>query len=357
MVAKLNTDQKQVFEKIINIVNSDNKSILRLYVSGKGGTEKIHRLLQLSIVHDCIPKYKQLSDHVLKVLQADLKDIILFFIMMKKIFFKGDSFESRLNELYNFIDNLPSDTVCLLLTCRMCDVLNDAILNRIVSKEILLIAKDTIECIPYVKKKVLRVFNKNLSKQMTIKIRAKVMIWRNIDTSLGLVNSSIATVISIIQDISTDYVEKIKLLLTSFTIRAYVIKKQFPLSLSYEITIHKSQGLNLQSAVMDIGNSVFNCGQVYVALLRVTSLKGNYLRILMHRYEIGMHNLNTYLIRQCLEEYCTSSTKRNASDFLIAFCKKYDCIRNLIEHQVTPIAKLVILLLIIMLLFRFILII
>jgi len=47
---------------------------------------------------------------------------------------------------------LPSDTVCLLPTCHMCDVLNTVMLSRIVSKEILLIAEDTIDCIPYVKK-------------------------------------------------------------------------------------------------------------------------------------------------------------------------------------------------------------
>jgi len=52
--------------------------------------------------------------------------------------------------------NLSSDTVCLLRTCYMCDVLNIAILNRIYyniiknniininSKEVLLIAEDTI---------------------------------------------------------------------------------------------------------------------------------------------------------------------------------------------------------------------
>jgi len=52
--------------------------------------------------------------------------------------------------------------------------------------------------------------------------------------------------------------------------RAYVIRKQFPLSLSYGITIHKSQGLSLQNAIMDIGNSVFSCSQIYVALSRVS---------------------------------------------------------------------------------------
>jgi hypothetical protein len=71
----------------------------------------------------------------------------------RKISFKGQSFEERLDELCNFIENLSSDTVCLLPTCHMCDVLNAAMLSRIASKEILLIAEDEIECIPYKKKK------------------------------------------------------------------------------------------------------------------------------------------------------------------------------------------------------------
>jgi len=40
----------------------------------------IHKLLQLLIEHGHTPKYKQLVDHVLKVLRADLKDVILFII-------------------------------------------------------------------------------------------------------------------------------------------------------------------------------------------------------------------------------------------------------------------------------------
>jgi len=53
--------------------------------------------------------------------------------------------------------------------------------------------------------------------------------------------------------------------------RAYVIRKQFLLSLSYGITIHKSQGLNLQNPIMDISNSIFSCGEVYIALSQITS--------------------------------------------------------------------------------------
>ena len=59
--------------------------------------------------------------------------------------------------------------------------------------------------------------------------------------------------------------------------RAFVIRKQFPICLSYGITIHKSQGLSLKHAVVKAGNSIFSCGQIYVALSRVTTLNGLHL--------------------------------------------------------------------------------
>lgn len=48
---------------------------------------------------------------------------------------------------------------------------------------------------------------------------------------------------------------------------------QFPLRLAWAITIHKSQGLTFDRAIIDAGDS-FAPGQVYVALSRLTSLEG-----------------------------------------------------------------------------------
>jgi hypothetical protein len=52
---------------------------------------------------------------------------------------------------------------------------------------------------------------------------------------------------------------------------------QFPLRLAWAITIHKSQGLTFDKAVIDAGQA-FAPGQVYVALSRCTSLKGMVLK-------------------------------------------------------------------------------
>lgn len=49
--------------------------------------------------------------------------------------------------------------------------------------------------------------------------------------------------------------------------------KQYPVRLAWAITIHKSQGLTFDKAVIDAGSS-FAAGQVYVALSRCTSLDG-----------------------------------------------------------------------------------
>ena len=48
--------------------------------------------------------------------------------------------------------------------------------------------------------------------------------------------------------------------------------KQFPLKLGWAVTIHKAQGLTLDSCSIDLGQGAFATGQTYVALSRCKTL-------------------------------------------------------------------------------------
>lgn len=200
----------------------------------------------------------------------------------KKINFISSNCRNRLQELCNYINSLPFDTVCLFPTNNFCNVLNEAMLSQIPSEEIQLIAHDTIDCgkMKHLMKKVSKVLSTDnedtsrtagIARIIIVKVGAKVMIRRNIDVTLGLVNGTIATVISVSRTIDKNDVDSIKIVLSSgaeqiiervsvkFQVMegVFVMRKQFPLCLSYGITIHKSQGLSLKNAVIDAGNSIF----------------------------------------------------------------------------------------------------
>lgn len=70
---------------------------------------------------------------------------------------------------------------------------------------------------------------------------------------------------------------------------------QIPLIYAWAITIHKSQGVTLDVAMIDVGNSIFECGQTYVALSRITSLDGLFLK--------GFNPLKIKVNKKVLEYY------------------------------------------------------
>jgi ATP-dependent exoDNAse (exonuclease V) alpha subunit len=57
------------------------------------------------------------------------------------------------------------------------------------------------------------------------------------------------------------------------------IIKQFPFILGFAITIHKAQGMTLESMTFNVASGTFADGQIYVALSRVRDIKDLYLHV------------------------------------------------------------------------------
>uniref|UniRef100_A0A1X7UJC4 ATP-dependent DNA helicase n=1 Tax=Amphimedon queenslandica TaxID=400682 RepID=A0A1X7UJC4_AMPQE len=111
------------------------------------------------------------------------------------------------------------------------------------------------------------------------------MLRRNIHVTVELVNGAIGTVMGIYAkcisikfhhiDIPCDIERVTSRFMLSKNL--YVHRKQFPIILSYAITIHKCQGLLLDTAIIDLLNDVFGDGMAYIALSRVCTLNGLHL--------------------------------------------------------------------------------
>lgn len=113
--------------------------------------------------------------------------------------------------------------------------------------------------------------------------------------------------------------------------------KQFPLRLAWAITIHKSQGLTFEKAIIDAGSS-FAAGQVYVALSRLTSMKGLVLfsRIhpnAIHTDERVLAFVNKEMDEEEMEKLVEEEQKRFVEQSLIGFFQ-WDKLTSLVAEFV-----------------------
>ena len=114
-------------------------------------------------------------------------------------------------------------------------------------------------------------------------VGAQVMLLINKDIDKGLVNGSRGVIVDfrydgapIVQFLTGDPIVIERQRWTSNECNA-IHREQLPLRVAYAISIHKSQGATLDCALVDIGESIFEYGQAYVALSRVRNLESLYI--------------------------------------------------------------------------------
>ncbi|XP_021975067.1 uncharacterized protein LOC110870171 [Helianthus annuus] len=122
--------------------------------------------------------------------------------------------------------------------------------------------------------------------RLVFKVGVPVMLLRNIDQKSGLCNGTRLKVVSLgkrviqVEIISGShigdrhYIPRITLIPTDKKLHIKLQRRQFPLAVSFAMTINKSQGQSLSRVGLFLKNPVFTHGQLYVALSRVTRRDG-----------------------------------------------------------------------------------
>ncbi len=157
------------------------------------------------------------------------------------------------------------------------DKLNDRELEKIQSKAVLytMTGKGTKSVVEGLKKGCLS------PEVLILKEGATVMCTKN-NSLVGYMNGTLGTVTGFVPDtkypiIKTHDGEKIVIEPAEWVIESdgkiRGLITQIPLRLAWAITVHKSQGMSMDSARIDL-SSAFEYGQGYVALSRVRSIEG-----------------------------------------------------------------------------------
>ena len=140
---------------------------------------------------------------------------------------------------------------------------------------------------------------KGLEPEILLARNARVMLTANLWVAAGLVNGAMGTITDILYKEKLEHTALPTAILVAFdkyngptlknlegtpVVPIVPIRRmwegesgicsrlQFPLSLAWAITAHKSQGLTLPKAVIDLGKKEFAAGLSFVAISRIRSL-------------------------------------------------------------------------------------
>ncbi|ELQ75831.1 DNA helicase PIF1/RRM3 [Trachipleistophora hominis] len=122
--------------------------------------------------------------------------------------------------------------------------------------------------------------------KLVLKRGALIMLLRNLDPANGLLNGTrlivdelhnnfiIATIVTGSEKDNRVIISRINMAQSEAQFPFILKRRQFPVLLSFAMTIHKSQGQSFDKVGVYLHSPVFVHGQLYVALFRVRDASG-----------------------------------------------------------------------------------
>ena len=120
--------------------------------------------------------------------------------------------------------------------------------------------------------------------KLKLKVGCPVMVLRNLNPGEGVCNGSRGIVTRMSNRVlevrlltgehagKTTFIPRLSITPSSTQVPFEFCRRQFPVKVSFSMSINKSQGQSVNYVGLDVRNAVFTHGQLYVAVSRVTSV-------------------------------------------------------------------------------------